>query len=109
VLSYNPDTHDATLALPSVLGVDHVMMALDGATFADDPTIGVDPFAANFAILPGDVNGDGVVNASDVVLVRNQIQGTGDPSMIGWADIDGSGTVDLSDFTTARKKLGTRL
>jgi hypothetical protein len=85
------------------------MMALDGATFADDPTIGVNPFAANFAVLPGDVNGDGVVSASDVVLIRNQIQGTGDPSMIGWADIDGSGTVDLSDFTVARKKLGTHL
>jgi hypothetical protein len=84
-------------------------MALDGASFADDPTIGVNPFGTKLAVLPGDVNGDGVVNASDVVLIRNQIQGTGDPTMIGWADIDGSGTVDLNDFTTARKKLGTHL
>src|SRR5262249_51847668 len=74
-LSYDPNMNDATWTLPSALGVDRLMMALDGATFAADPTIGVNPFGANFAVLPGDVNGDGVVNASDVVLIRNQIQG----------------------------------
>jgi hypothetical protein len=29
--------------------------------------------------------------------------------MIGWADIDGDGVVDLNDFIAARKKLGSHL
>jgi hypothetical protein len=85
------------------------MMALDGLTFAGDPSISVNPFGLKFAVLPGDFNGDGIVNAQDLVGIRNQIQGTGDPALRIWADIDGDGTVDLNDYTKARKKLGTHL
>jgi hypothetical protein len=106
---YNPKTDDATWTLPSALGIDRLMMALDGATFAADPTIGVNHFGTDFAVLPGDINGDGVVSAQDLILARNAIQGTGDPSMIGWVDLDGSGTVNLNDFNLVRKRLGTRL
>ena len=35
------------------------MLALDGAVFAGDQSIGVNHFGLNFAVLPGDVNGDG--------------------------------------------------
>jgi hypothetical protein len=105
--SYNPGADDATWTLPTALGVDKLMMALDGATFAGDPIIGVNPFGAKFSVLPGDINGDGVVNSQDLVLERNAIQGTGDPSMLGWADVDGNGVVDLNDFMAVRKRLGT--
>ena len=108
-VSYDPNTNDATWTLPSALGVDRLMMALDGAAFAADPTISVNPFAAKFAVLPGDVNGDGVVNSQDMVLVRNEIQGTGDPSMIGWADLDGNGIVDINDYNAVRKNVGKHL
>jgi len=108
-VSYDPNTNDATWTLPSALGVDRLMMALDGAAFAADPTISVNPFAAKFAVLPGDVNGDGVVNSQDMVLVRNEIQGTGDPSMIGWADLDGNGIVDINDYNAVRKNIGKHL
>jgi hypothetical protein len=60
-------------------------------------------------VLPGDVNDDGIVNAQDMVLIRNAIKETGDPLMIGWADIDGDGSVGLADYLAARKKLGSRL
>jgi hypothetical protein len=69
----------------------------------------VNHFAANFSVLPGDINGDGVVNAQDMVLARNASQGTGDPLQIGWADLDGDGAVNLNDITAVRKRLGTRL
>jgi hypothetical protein len=59
-------------------------------------------------VLPGDVNDDGIVNAQDMVLIRNAIQKTGDPLMIGWADIDGDGVL-VNDYIVARKKLGSRL
>ena len=42
------------------------------------PPIGLrSDFNLGFAVLPGDVNGDGVVNSQDQVLVRNQIVGIG--------------------------------
>jgi Dockerin type I domain len=60
-------------------------------------------------VLPGDFNHDGVVNSQDMVLIRNEIQETGDPLMIGWADVDGNGVVNVNDYIAARKKLGSRL
>ena len=69
------------------------------------------PFAEEWksAGLPGDVNGDGVVDKQDLVVVRNAIQGTGDPLMIGWADSDGDRVVNLTDYVAVRKWLGKRL
>lgn len=107
--SYSPNTNDATWNLPSALGVDPLMMALAGETFAADPTIAVNPFALKFAVLPGDVNGDGVVNLTDAILVQNAMQGTGDPSLIAWADVDGDGVVDINELNAVRKRVGTRL
>ncbi len=87
------------------------MLALDGETFADHPPIAVSPLAMKFAVLPGDVNGDGVVNLADATLVRNEMQGTGDgdPSMMGWADVNGDGVVDFNDFLAVCIRVGTRL
>jgi hypothetical protein len=107
--SYSSVRDDATWTLRSAIGVDHLMMALDGETFTADPAIGVNHFGTSFAVLPGDINGDSVVNAQDMVLARNAILGTGDPSMIGWADLDGNGVVDLNDFNGVRKNLGRHL
>jgi hypothetical protein len=49
-----------------------------------------------------------MVTGQDLVGVRDQVLGTGDPGLIGWADIDGSGVVDLTDYVAVRKRLGTR-
>ena len=66
-------------------------------------------FTRRLDVLPGDVNDDGVVNAKDMVLIRNAIQKIGDPLMIGWADVDGDGVVGMNDYTAARRKLGSHL
>jgi hypothetical protein len=108
-VSYDPTTDDATWTFPSAIGVDKLMLALDGASYAADPTISVRHFGTKFAVLPGDINGDGIVNVQDLILERNAIQGTGDPSLIGWADINGDGVPDLSGFYALRKRLGTRI
>jgi hypothetical protein len=107
--NYNPNTDDATWTLPSALGIDRLMMALDGVTFGGDPSISVNHLGTNFAVLPGDFNGDGVVDGQDMVGIRNQIQGTGPPDLRIWADIDGTGTLDFNDYVKARKNLGARL
>ena len=50
------------------------------------------------APLVGDINGDGVVNVSDVTALINKILGTADYSD-SVCDIDGNGTVNVSDVT----------
>jgi hypothetical protein len=66
-------------------------------------------FTRRLDVLPGDVNDDGVVNAQDAVLIRNQIIGYLGTVPTVFGDINGDGVVDLSDFTAVRKRLGTRL
>jgi hypothetical protein len=109
-LSYNPKTFDATVTFPSALGVDRLMLSLNGETAApvsgSGPNIAANPFQNNFAVLPGDVNGDGVVNLTDVLAVRSQI--TSGTYLI-WADVNGDGVVDLNDFNEVRKRLGSHL
>ncbi|MDB5348932.1 MAG: repeat-associated core domain protein [Planctomycetota bacterium] len=113
---YDPVTRDATWTLPTALGVDRLMLSLDGDDAASDGHNGVrvgraylGAYGLGLAVLPGDFNGDGAVDSSDLVGVRNQMQGTGDPAMAIWADMDGNGIVDINDYNAVRKKVGTRL
>jgi len=55
--------------------------------------------------LPGDVNDDGVVSSADLVLVQSAFSR---PYNI-FDDIDGNGTVDLTDYTLLRPRVGNRL
>ncbi len=60
-------------------------------------------------VLPGDVNDDGVVNAQDLVDVRNEwlrINGAV-PTIFG--DINGDGVVNLADYNDVRAAIGTSL
>ena len=63
----------------------------------------------DFFRLLGDLNGDGVVNAQDMVLVRNQITGYGGAQPTIFGDINGDGVVDINDYTTLRKWIGKHL
>ena len=49
-------------------------------------------------VLPGDVNGDGRVNVSDVSALINMILGTTEMNEIA-ADVNGSGKVNVSDIS----------
>jgi RHS repeat-associated protein len=102
--SYNPATADATFTLPTALGVDRLMLALnDGVTARSDPAIPLAPFTPKgVAVLPGDVNGDGAVNASDMVLEALATR----QSYVPMADLDGDGFVDLDDVQLVRRRIG---
>jgi hypothetical protein len=69
----------------------------------------LDNFTNPFAVLPGDFNGDRVVNSQDLVGIRNQILGFGDPAFAIWADVDGNGIVDINDYKAAQKRVGRKL
>jgi hypothetical protein len=60
-------------------------------------------FTENFKVLWGDFNDDGVVNASDSVLVNNA---RSSPYNI-FADMNGDGVVNASDVNIVRTRIGT--
>lgn len=60
-------------------------------------------FSENFKVLWGDFNDDGVVNASDAVLVNTARSG---PYNI-FADMNGDGVVNATDVNIARARIGT--
>jgi RHS repeat-associated protein len=107
--TYNHTNFDATWTLPSALGVDRLTLALNGVaappTAGVGPNIAANPFATKFAVLPGDVDGDGVVSAADGVTVRNAI---GTLSSL-FDDVNGDGVIDINDFNEVRKRIGSRL
>ena len=53
-------------------------------------------------VVPGDVNGDGVVNIQDLVIIASQLGQTGANS----ADVNGDGTVNIQDLVLVAGALG---
>ncbi len=112
--SYNSTTHDARWTLPSAIGVDSLMLALDGhhsSSGTDGVHVGsgiyLGDISQEFSVLPGDVNGDKMVSAQDVALVQLGIIKPQTATV--WEDVDGSGTVDFTDYNDVRKWLGKSL
>ena len=106
--SYSSTTFDATWSLPSAIGIDRLMLNLSGEAAPPasglGANIGADPFSNKFAVLPGDVNGDGVVSAKDLASVQNDIR---THKYVIWADVDGNGVVNQTDYNDVKKRLGS--
>lgn len=64
-------------------------------------------FSRAFAILYGDVNGDRIVNSSDMAAVSINITSPG--AMAVFADVNGSGGIDISDYQIVRSRVGRKL
>ncbi|MDB5350212.1 MAG: putative hemagglutinin-related protein [Planctomycetota bacterium] len=69
--------NDAVRGLPSAIGIDKLSLAVsNGITAAGFPAISIyGQTAFGFNVLPGDFNNDGQVTASDSTQVRNLIAG----------------------------------
>ena len=107
--SYSQTTFDAVWTISGPLGADRLTLGVSGETAAPTtghgPNIGADALSVKFAVLPGDVDGDGAVSAADAVAVKNAM-GTINST---WFDGNGDGVVDTNDFTEVRKRIGLRL
>jgi hypothetical protein len=76
-------------------------ISLSDETVVSQMTVG---FSVNYT-LPGDVNGDGVVNVLDLIIVGNNIGQTGTP---GWipADVVKDGIVNVLDLIFVGNQIG---
>jgi hypothetical protein len=109
---YNSAAHEATWTLPTALGIDQLMLALDGTSAKGVHTTTSNiPLLSNlgmgFSVLPGDVDGDGVVTVLDAVDVMNDMAANQPYSV--WADVVGDGEVDMNDYLAVRIRKGTKL
>ncbi|MGA7499177.1 MAG: Ig-like domain-containing protein [Isosphaeraceae bacterium] len=69
---------------------------------------GIATFTRRLDVLPGDANDDGVINAQDLVVVRNDFTTSGALYNV-FDDINGDGTVDISDTNLVGKFIGKKL
>ncbi len=111
--NYEPSAHVATWTLPTALGIDRLVASLDKNLGAEvDTSIKVMGTRNwNFAVLPGDYDGDGAVTISDALAIRNQTPGFIAAGTVpsAWADLDGDGVVDINDVNLAKARVGKKL
>jgi len=80
------------------------VQAVDGSRAAS-PWSGEHSFSwGGTAVLTGDINGDGVVDAADLVLCRRMVAGKTKPNL-ATADMDGNGRLDDADVRLLAKPL----
>ena len=101
---------DGTLATLTfeVVAVKASTLTLSDVVLSDSAGAGSHPQVQNGQVVEptqvkGDVNGDGVVNIQDLVLVAGRLGQTGQNS----ADMNGDGVVNIQDLVLVAGRLGT--
>ena len=107
--SYDPATRTATWSRPSGLPIDQYILRLSGSMITDGSTntVAAD-WAKSFAVLPGDFDGNGVVDDIDLAGIQANFSAPG-KVLNRWADVNGNGVVDATDLETARNNKGKRI
>jgi Bacterial Ig domain/Subtilase family len=110
---YDPATWTATWILAQPIGIDRVTIRLDGTSPAGVrgqgnslPLVGGD-FVRSFGVLPGDLDGNGIVTLAEANKVKKLI-GKRYPALAG-ADVDGDGVVTKKDYAIIKANVGKRL
>jgi CSLREA domain-containing protein len=94
-------TYTLILSRP-ITSADHVVITVGNASIAQ--------FTRTLDVLPGDVNDNGIVNAGDLVIVRNAFTGLAPvPVPAEFLDLNGDGVVNVDDYNLVRKNIGKKL
>jgi hypothetical protein len=93
-VSYNPATFTATWTLTAPIGIDRLTLRLEGVDVV-----------RRFGVLPGDLDGNGLVTAVEATRVKSQV-GKRYPTIKG-ADVDG--VVTARDYVIVKLNVGRRL
>ncbi len=108
--TYNSGNFDATWFLKPAINIDRLALNLSGESAppvtGPGPNIPVKPFSDKFAVLPGDVDGDGTVTNKDLKQVQKVMRSH---RYSIWADVDGNGVVNNADYNDVRRRLGKHL
>jgi hypothetical protein len=94
-------------------GTNYTITLAQAITSADRVTVtignsGITTYTRRLDVLPGDANDDGVINAQDLVVVRNDFAVLGSTYNI-FNDINGDGTVDINDTNLVGRFIGKKL
>jgi hypothetical protein len=94
-------------------GTNYTITFAQAITAADRVTVtignsSITTYTRRIDVLPGDANDDGVVNAQDLVVVRNDFAALGAVYNI-FDDINGDGTVDINDTNLVGRFIGKKL
>ena len=86
------------------------MLRLDGSLAGVTDTPGTNPLGADvvrrFGVLPGDLDGNGLVTAVEATKVKSQL---GKRYPTRGADVDGDGVVTAKDYAIVKLNVGKRL
>jgi subtilisin-like proprotein convertase family protein len=107
--SYDAASRTATWTLPTALAVGRYSLRLDASLVTDGSsnTLASD-WGKSFAILPGDYDGNGLVDNTDLNSIRANFSVVGRP-VNRWADVNGDGAVNDSDLQAAQSNFGRRI
>jgi hypothetical protein len=94
-------------------GTNYTIGFAQSITTADRVTVTIGnaeitTFTGQLPVLPGDANDDGVVNAQDLIVVRNDFTSSGAPYHIV-DDINGDGVIDVNDTNLVGRFMGKKL
>jgi len=105
--SFDAATNTASWNLGAAIGNDRISLKIDRTDILDIAgNMLAKDAGRNFVVLPGDFDGNGVVNDIDLKAIKSRI---GKPNMSNrFADIDGNGFIDQVDLDKATLKKGTR-
>jgi subtilisin-like proprotein convertase family protein len=106
--AYDPVAHTAVWSRATGLPIDRFTLRLSAAAIQDRAG---NPLAADwartFAILPGDLDGNGMVDDKDLAAIKRSYTRPGRP-VARFADVNGDGKVDVNDLNAATAERGRR-
>jgi hypothetical protein len=98
-------SNQASILVTSLPVGNHAIVALYGGDSSNAPSAS-QPVSVQVIAVPGDVNGDGVVDCADMAIVKNSFgKKTGQPGFDPRADVNHDGVVNILDLSFVAKQL----